>query len=228
MRKKVANTILGAFFILVGIGYAGNQLNIWNFDLFFDGFWTLTLIIPAVISIIKNGFRTGNMILFIVGIIFLAGIQDSSLVYLLQDLFWPIILVAIGVSIIFSKKRPNNPQFTVDNRNFSSMNYQQDISAVFSGKDVRVNEKLYDTSVKTVFGGVTLDLRNAIIDSDVNIYVQCIFGGVDIFVPPNVEVKISDSSVFGGVSNKTMPVVGNDAKKIYLAVESVFGGVEIK
>ena len=222
MRIRIGNIIFGLFFIVAGIGYAGNVFDFWNFTLFFDGFWTMFLIIPAALDIFKNGFKAGNSIILATGIVFLVRSQDFFGINILNKMFWPAFLVLIGVIIIFARGFSRKPY------QFVSESYQRNISAVFSGKDIRVDEKLSDMRIESIFGGVNLDLRNAIIDSDVNIHVEAVFGGVNLYMPQNVEVIVSDSSVFGGVTNRTAPNYKNDAKKIYLTTECVFGGVEIK
>ena len=60
-----------------------------------------------------------------------------------------------------------------------------------------------DIFFTAVFGGVKCDLRNAIIEKDCAIQVSAIFGGIDIFVPAGINVRVNSNSIFGGVSNKT-------------------------
>ena len=89
-------------------------------------------------------------------------------------------------------------------------------------------EKFTGTSVTAVFGGVELDLRNAIIEEDVVINASAIFGGIDIYVPTNVKVKTKSMPIFGGVNNKAN--ISPDEKKhtIYINGTAIFGGIEIK
>ena len=41
-----------------------------------------------------------------------------------------------------------------------------------------------------MFGSIKCDLRNAIIEKDVVINASSTFGGIDIYVPENVKIKI--------------------------------------
>ena len=60
------------------------------------------------------------------------------------------------------------------------------------------------------------------------INASAIFGGITIYVPENVNVKITSTSMFGGVSDERK-LKNKDAKHtIYINATSVFGGVEIK
>ena len=72
------------------------------------------------------------------------------------------------------------------------------------------------------------DLRNAIIDSDVVINATVVFGGVEIYVPSHVKVKIKSVPIFGGVDNKVYTKGDEDSHTIYINATVVFGGVEIK
>ena len=78
-----------------------------------------------------------------------------------------------------------------------------------------------------VFGGLTIDLRGAKITENVSIDVLAVFGGVDIFLPSDVSVKMSDISLFGGCSNSRNynPVEG---PTVYINTTALFGGVEVK
>ena len=99
--------------------------------------------------------------------------------------------------------------------------------AIFSGCDLNYGGEVFEGAELTaVFGGVECDLRNAIIEKDCAIQVSAIFGGIDIFVPAGINVKVSSNSIFGGISNKTD--LHKDAPTIYISGTCMFGGVEIK
>jgi len=76
MRKRIGSVLWGVAFIIAGLGFAGNAFGIWDFDIFFDGWWTLFIIIPAIISMVENGPNTGNSIWLIVGGVLLLSAQD--------------------------------------------------------------------------------------------------------------------------------------------------------
>ena len=53
MKKDYSALIWGLIFVAVGIIFGGNALNIWYIDIFFPGWWTLFLIIPGLISMVR-------------------------------------------------------------------------------------------------------------------------------------------------------------------------------
>ena len=70
-------------------------------------------------------------------------------------------------------------------------------------------------------------MREAKIKEDVVINASSVFGGIDIIVPDDVNIKIKSNSIFGGVDNKKK---NNEDKKhtIYVNASCLFGGVDIK
>ena len=100
MRNRLSSILWGTLFIVAGIGFIGNAFNLWNFELFFDGWWTLFIIIPSGVSIIQNGPKPFAVCMFVIGVLILLsciGIFDYSII---EKLMLPIIFIIIGGSII--------------------------------------------------------------------------------------------------------------------------------
>lgn len=91
-----------------------------------------------------------------------------------------------------------------------------------------MEKNLIGTDLTAVFGGVECDLTKALISSDKVINATAVFGGIDIFVPDNVKVKIKSTSIFGGVTDKKAHYTKEDAHTIYINASCIFGGVDIK
>ncbi|MDF2586882.1 MAG: hypothetical protein K0S41_723 [Anaerocolumna sp.] len=226
MRLKTSNILWGAFFILIGLGFAGNAFDMWKFNIFFDGWWTLFIIIPCGISLIQNGFKVSNLIGLMIGIMLLLAAQGVVEGNVLGKLIVPFIFVLIGLSMIFKNLFRGEHGGRID------IKYQggnSEHSAIFSGGRYQVTgEKFMGTTMNAIFGGVDLDLRNAIIDEDVVINATAVFGGINIYVPGNVKVKVSNVPIFGGVDNKAFNSPDPNAPTIYLNSTCMFGGIDIK
>ena len=89
------------------------------------------------------------------------------------------------------------------------------------------SEEFKGANLVAVFGGIKLDLRNAKLEEETVMKASAIFGGIDIIVPKDVNVKIKSTSIFGGVSNKVKNIEENK-KVIYIECVCLFGGVDIK
>lgn len=59
---KIRNILWGILFIFVGVIFGLNALEITNIDIFFDGWWTLFIIVPCFISLFKESDKTGSLI----------------------------------------------------------------------------------------------------------------------------------------------------------------------
>lgn len=130
-------------------------------------------------------------------------------------------MVVTGLSIIFKGKIKNKNLENV--KAVGGTNY----SATFSGQNLDFSkEEFTGTKLDAVFGGIKCDLRNAIIKDDVVIEASSIFGGITILVPKEVNVKITSTSIFGGVEGKSE--MDKPGKTIYINATCLFGGVEVK
>lgn len=231
MRNKISNLIWGLIFIVVGVGIAGNILYDWNFNIFFDGWWTLFIIIPCFISIIRKGINIGSIIGVIIGLMILASYYVELSVSL-WDLIVPAILIIVGLGFIFQgafrkSLNANNTGYS-EGQSGTGGSTKKEYSAVFASNRIRVTDEFVGTSLSAVFGGITLDLREAIINSDVEIAATAVFGGMDIYVPAGVSVKVNNMPVFGGVSDKTVRYKDSSTYTIYLNSTTMFGGIDIK
>ena len=52
--KKIGNILWGICFIVIGVIILLNSLEITNINIFFEGWWTLVIIIPSAIGLIKE------------------------------------------------------------------------------------------------------------------------------------------------------------------------------
>ncbi|MBH1940446.1 hypothetical protein I5677_05985 [Mobilitalea sibirica] len=230
MRNKLSNTLWGLFFIVIGIGIAGRVMNLWEFEVFFEGWWTLLIIIPCFISMIQSGFGVGSTVGFLIGVLlFLSYRVDLN--FSVWQLIVPAILIYIGLRFIFQSafRKPIHIEKSihVEGQQYSSGD-KTEHSTVFSHQRIRVDNEFNGTSLNAVFGAITLDLRDAIINHDVEINASCVFAGIDIYIPRGVQIKTNNVPIFGGVSNKSMSSHDPGAPTIYLNSTCMFGGIDIK
>ncbi|MDP2843018.1 MAG: LiaF-related protein [Acetobacterium sp.] len=225
MRNRVGNLLWGLLLVVIGLGFAGNVFGLWNFELFFNGWWTLFIIIPCAISMVQNGVQLWNTIGLGIGVLLFVSAQGFFNGELLGDLIFPIIIVAIGLSIIFKDRLSQNAK-QIEGMTKDGL---PDYSAVFGGQEINFpGEEFYGATVSAIFGSVSLDLRQAIINEDIYISATAVFGGIDMLVPSNVRVEMSTTPIFGGASNKANRPLGENPPTIYLNSTNIFGGTEVK
>jgi predicted membrane protein len=240
MRRRLTNYMWGIFFIVIGIGYTGNVLFHWRFDLFFNGWWTFFIIVPCLISALQNGFGLGNVLGLVIGILLFLS-ETLNLHFDVWELIIPAICIFMGLKIMMQgafQRRITGGEIISENgsdgqngQTTDSYNkeYQDGYCAVFSSNRVHIDDASFrGTSLNAIFGGVVLDLRDIVIQEDVQIDAAAIFGGIDIFVPAGVRVKVNSVPIFGGVSNKTAQNFDAGAPTVYIHATCMFGGVDIK
>ena len=217
--KKISTVIVGIVFIIVGVIVGLNSFGITNINIFFDGWWTLFIIIPAINGLVTDEEKTGSIIWLIIGITLLLGCQDLISFDILWKLTLPVILVFIGLSIMFNNNGKKISKNTDDN----------EYCACFSGQTIKFDGKDFKgTKVNAIFGGITIDLTNAKVKDGAVIDATAVFGGVTILIPEDLKVEIKSTSVFGGVSDKTKNKEKKDKVTLYVNACSIFGGVDIK
>lgn len=224
---KFGNFLWGLVFIVIGGIIGLNALEITNINIFFDGWWTLIIIIPCFIGLFKtNSGKLGNFIGLAIGIFLLLVAQDIVELEIVLKLLVPFILIAIGVSIIGNGIITNKVSKKIKETNKNNL---ESYAATFSEQNiVKQNEEFNGANLDAVFGGVKLDLQKATINQDIVINASAIFGGITILVPSNINVKVKSTPIFGGVSNKVLNNNAENIKTIYINAFSMFGGVDIK
>lgn len=223
MKNKLWSIFWGLFFIIIGIGYGGDVLNIWHFTIFFTGWWTFFIIIPCLISLIQKGYNTGDLIGLLIGIVLFLARRDILNFWDVMRLAFPVILIIIGFSIIFKDVFKKKIKKNISYKGDSNEQY-----SIFSSNRQNVTGTYVGSGINAIFGAYTLDLTNAVVDQDIKIKATAIFGGIDIIVPEGVIVQTTTVPIFGGVSNKVKGINEVNAPVILVDCVVMFGGVNIK
>ena len=225
--SKTGKIVWGVILIAVGLIFGLNALGLTDIHIFFDGWWTLFIIIPCAVGLFREQEKTGNLIGLTVGILLLLwrwGIVELSVVW---KLIGPAIIVLIGAGVLSGALRGDRGN-QVFNKMITDGKTPKVGCAAFSGCDMNFDGQVFEgADLTAVFGGIECDLRTALLENDCAIKVCAVFGGIDILVPEDVQVRISTTSVFGGVTNKAK---GRKDAPITLYVSGIclFGGVDIK
>lgn len=226
--KNLKNIMWGLVLIMIGTILGTNTLKITNIDIFFDGWWTLLIIVPTFIGLCTERDKKTNLIFLMIGILLLLAARDILDFKILIKMILPIILIIIGLYMIFRNtfnKKMNQQIKKLNNKLSSNERYV----STFSEQNINLDDEIFKgTNLNATFGGIKLDLRKAIVNEDIVINASSIFGGIDIYIPDNCKVKIKSNSIFGGVSNNKKCNVDDNSYTIYINASCMFGGVEIK
>ncbi len=224
------NFLVRAFFGVTIVALGGvlllRNLEIIKFDswnVFWGTVWAAGLVLAGLVTIVSSRkllTRAWGLLLMAAGVsvgLNAYGVIDVSI----WKLFWPVILIAVGLMMVFSIGSANRK------RAEESGTDDNEKVAIFYGEQSRVRGDYTGGSATAIFGGVDLDLRQANIKDGAIIDVFTFCGGININLPDDVIVKNEVRGVLGGSDDKTMSKP-SAKKTIYLKGECVLGGLEIK
>ncbi len=226
--NKISNLLWGIVLVIIGVIFGLNALEITDINIFFDGWWTLFIIVPCFIGLFGHDSKTANIIGLVIGLCLLLACRDLIGFDLVWKLLVPFILIMIGLSFIFKDAFNNKVKKEVKKLNKTNKDTKEYCST-FGGQTVDyTNEKFEGCELTAVFGGVECDLRDAIIKEDTVISASSIFGGITIYVPRDVNVKVTSTPIFGGVADERKNKKTDAKVTLYIQATCIFGGVEIK
>jgi lia operon protein LiaF len=198
---------------------------------------------------------TANLIwglLFIAaGVIFLLDNYGYVNAWELVKTFWPLILVAIGLKILWDVKRgPGEPSKRDWTGGPSRQSGYKSVSAadVLSESnimgDIKVavqSESFKGGSVNTVFGDTKLDLSGVkVAEGEHTLRISGVFGDVKIDTPQNLPIMVSGNTLAGDIDVREYKKSGigqslayksqdydTATNKLHITISQVFGDVKI-
>lgn len=213
-------TINALAIILLGIIILLANIDVLQIRDFMASWWPLALLVAAGL-IIYNDRRNQLWAFWIaaLGIVLLLNTLDILSIDF-GDIFLPVIIVTIGISMLLNKHRPDV---------ISGSAQRDEISAILSGNSSKITTKGYTgTKVTAVLGGVEIDLSKAQIKGEATLDVFVLMGGIELRVADDVVVKSRTSVVLGGIENKQNPIETTTSPILYIDGQIVMGGIEIK
>ncbi len=226
--RKLGNMLWGIVLVVIGVILTLNALEITNINIFFNGWWTLFIIIPSAIELIARENKFWSAVFLIIGILLFLACRDILDFNLIWRLTIPVILILIGVNLIFKDKIDRKMQEKNKELKEKGQHLEEYCATFGEIKEDFNNQVFNGANLTAVFGSVDLDLRNAIISEDKLIKTCAVFGGIDMIVPENVNIKIKSIPIFGATSNKTGRKYDEKLPTIYIDSFCMFGGVDIK
>lgn len=179
-----------------------------------------------------------GLIVLAVGAVLLLSNLNIIDVNWLKTLEWriylvPALIMLVGVKLIFGRghnySKNNKESWTNKALPETESGKPISVSVVFAGDSYNYSgEEFPGAKIDALFGGVKLDLRNAKFNSDVRIDASTMFGGVEILVPTNIKVVVSNKSLLGGVGNHANSNLSADARTLYINASCFLGGMDIK
>ncbi len=226
-----AHLLLGIVLMFLGLFLIADMADIvpWRLrDFIFT--WQALLILLGIIFISNKESKGTGVILIAIGGFFLLP-RFFELPYYWRSLFWPSMLIILGLVVIFGGRRHGGKKaFFGSNSRSSSEDYLDDV-AIFGGGDRNVSSQQFKGGKIThIFGGSKYDFSRArLAPGENHLELVLAFGGTKLIVPEEWDIKIEVTSVFGGFSDKRVrTIVERDREKtLVITGVNVFGGGEI-
>ncbi len=227
--KNFRNIIYGIILIGLGIIFGLNALGYTQIDIFFDGWWTLFIIIPCFIELIKGNNIGGNIGGVGIGVLLLLICQDVIEAATVWKLIIPIVLVLLGIRLIFKDAFGGKTAQRIKELNYDDQP-RENCYASFSSQKINFNNKPFTgADLTSAFGSIACDLTFAQITDDCVINASVTFGTIDVLLPQSgINLVVKSTSIFGGVSQKRGFAQNPSFPTVYVNATCLFGGVDLK
>ena len=227
--KQSSKLVLGLALIAIGVLWILNATGVFNFMFSTKGWWTLFIIVPCIFGLIDHKDKVGPCIGIGFGVLLLLAVRDV----ITWNMFWQIgvalMIIGFGVQLILQRTCRHNcevHEFSTFSRDGKSI---RRIESAFGRQDISfAGETFEGADVESSFGGLTLDLRGAIIPQDAVLNLKVGFSGVSVIVPEDLPVQIAASSSFGGITDNRRSRLGSGSPCLIITGSVGFGGVELK
>ena len=256
MKRDLATILVGALFLIAGVAIGGSMLGYFDLKLDLAGWWTMFIIVPALISIVNGGVNLGNLIMLAVGAMLLLdqrGILPRGVGW---KLILPVILLVVGVQLLVggsghgwgTKGRAENCGPDGDSgsagsatgthgsegwkgttRRESAGPEKKSASVVFGEQNISYGNEEFTGGTYSVFcGSCSVNLTSVRLTGDVVISASVLIGGIELVLPENVTVISHVTPVIGGCDVKYPSSRDPQSPKVIINGTVSLGGITIK
>lgn len=217
-NPSLARMLAGAGVIGVGLMALLGNLDIINFWRLWEDWWPVLIISIGAIMLIGNKNDViGPTFFLVIGLALLLNNLDLF-DFNVMSLFWPLIIILIGWSIIRQGYAKTTSQTGDDN-----------YFAMMSGTENRNTNKDYKGGKATsIMGGIDIDLRDAQIKKSATLEVFVLMGGIDIRVPKGWTVRTQTMVFLGGSENKVEDQTSDSAPTLTIVGNVLLGGITVR
>lgn len=217
--------LFGLVVLAVGVLYLLEALDVLDAGDAIGRWWPAAIIAAGCLQLAdRRSSLVGPLIVVAAGVLLLldttGAIEGDT-----WDYMWPLAVVGIGLGILLGRPRTTIPADAAPDDTVRA-------TGVFGEPKIKsLSRQFRHASLTALFGGVTLDLREALPDpAGATITATVAFGGIHVLVPHGWRVALSGTPVFGGMNDKTEQAgeLAPDAPLLQVNGLALFGGIEVK
>lgn len=229
-RKKITFGIFlvaaGVLLILGRSGFIKPEIMDYIFS------WQSLLVSLGLLFLISNPRSyVFSTLLILTGSFFLYA-QIAQLPVETRNIFWPLVLVLIGLLMIFKRLNKPHPQKRFENYDTNSEDFIERNLVFGESKTVVTSKNFKGGNIKTVFGGCEIILTDAeLAEGTQVIELSTVFGGISIIAPRHWDISIEVDGVMGGFKDERHFINQDNldkTRKLIIRGSAVFGGGELK
>jgi len=222
---SMGRALFGVGILIFGAILTLDNLEILEGENYWD-FWPVLLILLGVSHLFapQGSRKVGWGVLWsVVGIALL--LDNLDVIHFNIWELWPLALVFVGGNMlwqVFGRSRGGRRSGLDDSSEF-------DIMAAMAGVSRRISSKNFKGGAATaIMGGCELDLRDAAIqDGPAEIELFSFWGGIELRVPQEWDVRVKGTAIMGGYEDKTASI--GDGSQVLIVTGTIFmAGVEIR
>ncbi len=242
IRRFSWSFTFGALIVAAGVVLLLDQQGLINADRVFSYFWPVVFLLGGAVMLMdcrgRGGRGTIGLVLVTFGVLLI--LENSGFVHIRFDTFWPLIVIAVGLLMIWRAIGPATPGSPgrdwwdyLRSGGSSDSGAEFNHVAIFSGFKRRTTSKNFKGGkILAIFGGFQIDLRQADIDGDsAAVEAISLMGGGEIKVPYSWDVVMEGIGFMGGYvdeTDQTPPPTGTPRKQLIVKGAAIMGGIVVK
>jgi len=225
---KDRRLLTGLLLILVGLVLALDNFGFIPWELWYLTSWQALILVIGLFLVISSKNKVPGTIMILVGGFFLTREIFNLWHYGWRDL-WPFILIFVGILIIVRKRIHESYQSTTEDRDIDTID---DMNVLGGGEKIITSRNFKGGKITNILGGGEYDFTQATLSGDRNVIdLFCLFGGVNLKVPPDWNVRVEVTPILGGFSDKRRMdpnAIPDPRKEIFIKGLAILGGGEVR
>jgi predicted membrane protein len=230
--KNNNSTFFWAFvFIVVGGLFLMRNFDMLHFTIPFDLIsWRLIPLFIGISALLKKDYINGIMAIAVAVIFYIPDFLSTAEKIQYYKL-WPLLLVAIGISILLRRKFPEKFDAYKTQIQEGEYNHINESNIMAGSSKKFFSKEFIGGRINCIMGGSEVNLTEADLVNNSALSVFVMMGGIELRVPKEWNIQLDIMPIAGGVEDKITKYpenVVNPNKRLIITGYVIMGGIVIK